>query len=587
MASASASTGATSAAKPVSGLIRGRRVGMRLWLGAAFAGVTLITAFAVYIFVDDSSGRTLQSESADLAVGRTTSVADALGEAPKGGAAMILDDSNTETFQVWAIDRRGGPFAPLATPPADLRTVEQAGAAAQAGRSGRRFRADLSEDRTLASAPIFGAQGVRGSVVVVAEPPPALTRAFDDLQGDRVRAIMIAIVVGVLVGFVVSSLIAVRVKRLARGAEQMAAGKFDAPLPAGGSDEIGDLTRSLDKMREALRDSFDLLATERDRLSAILDGLREGVIVVGEDGEVRFTNPAGQLLVRRGQPAAGLIPALRAAAERGYEDIPVLRVEDRTYRVQARRVAAEHAVLLVVSDRTDELQREEAEREFVSNAAHELRNPLAGISSGIEVLRGGAKDDPEARERFLGRLADDAERMTRLTQSLLMLARVEAAGQRGETEVVDVTVAADEAVQAVEPTEGVEIRTQIDEELVATGDPVLLRQVLIGLLQNACKNTPAPGAVTLRASREEGGTVTIEVEDTGKGIPADEQGRVFERFYRGSGALESEGFGLGLSIAKRMVDVMGGQIGLRSASGRGSTFWVRLRQAKPTSTPVA
>ena len=84
---------------------------------------------------------------------------------------MILDDANTETFQVWAINRRGGPFAPLATPPADLRTVEQAGAAAQAGRSGRRFRADLSEDRTLASAPIFGAQGVRGTVVVVAEPP--------------------------------------------------------------------------------------------------------------------------------------------------------------------------------------------------------------------------------------------------------------------------------------------------------------------------------------------------------------------------------------------------------------------------------
>ena len=118
-----------------------------------------------------------------------------------------------------------------------------------------------------------------------------------------------------LVGFVVSSLIAVG-QAARSGAEQMAAGKFDAPLPAGGGDEISDLTPPLDKMREALRDSFDLLATERDRLSAILDDLREGVIVVGEDGEVRFTNPAGQRLVRQGQPAAALIPALRAAAER-------------------------------------------------------------------------------------------------------------------------------------------------------------------------------------------------------------------------------------------------------------------------------
>jgi signal transduction histidine kinase len=81
--------------------------------------------------------------------------------------------------------------------------------------------------------------------------------------------------------------------------------------------------------------------------------------------------------------------------------------------------------------------------------------------------------------------------------------------------------------------------------------------------------------------------VTIEVQDTGKGIPQDEQDRVFERFYRGSGILEGEGFGLGLSIAKRMVDVMGGRIGLRSEQGKGSTFWVTLRAAKPTPTPVA
>ena len=119
---------------------------------------------------------------------------------------------------------------------------------------------------------------------------------------------------------------------------------------------------------------------------------------------------------------------------------------------------AEHAVLLVVRDRTEELKREEAEREFVSNAAHELRNPLAGISGAIEVLQSGAKDDPEARERFLGRLADDAERMTRLTQSLLALARVEATGEREETEVVDVDLAAEESAEAVEVPEGVDLR---------------------------------------------------------------------------------------------------------------------------------
>ena len=135
--------------------------------------------------------------------------------------------------------------------------------------------------------------------------------------------------------------------------------------------------------------------------------------------------------------------------------------------------------------------------------------------------------------------------------------------------------------------EGLTLSVETDPELVAAGDPTLLRQVLIGLLTNACKNTPAPGGVTLRARRHNENEVMIEVEDTGSGIPEDEQDRVFERFYRGSGSLETEGFGLGLSIAKRMVDVMGGEIGVSSAPERGSTFWVRLRLPQPSPTPVA
>jgi signal transduction histidine kinase/HAMP domain-containing protein len=564
-----------------------RRVPMRLWLGAAFAGVSLVTGLAVYVFVNDSSGRTLQSESADLAVGRTSSIADQLETTTDIDGAELLNEANSDTFRVWAVNRRGGPFASNAIAPADLRTIEGAGEAVEVARAGRRFRDDLAGDLTLASAPIFGTNGIRGAVVVVAEPPAALTRAFDDLRGDRLRALAISVAIGILVGFVVSSLISIRVKRLAVAAEQMAAGRFDAPLPSGGGDEIGDLTSSLDSMREALRQSFDALATERNRLSAILDGMREAVIVVADDGSVRFANPAAEPLVREGRPAVGLIGALRRADAHEVDETPTLHIGERVYGVHARKVPAERAVLMVVRDRTDELKREEAEREFVSNAAHELRNPLAGISSAIEVLRAGAKDDPEARELFLERLGEDAERMTRLTQSLLMLARVEAASEREDAEVVDVTHAAEEAAAAVDPPEGVEVVSELGRDLVAEGEPVLLRQVLIGLLTNACKNTRAPGTVRLRGSRGGDGVVTIEVSDNGRGIPAEEQDRVFERFYRGSGALESEGFGLGLAIAKRMVDVMGGEIGLDSESGSGSTFWVRLREAEPTPTPVA
>jgi signal transduction histidine kinase len=340
-------------------------------------------------------------------------------------------------------------------------------------------------------------------------------------------------------------------------------------------------------MRVALRETFGALSSERDRLSAIFDALDDAVMVVGSDGEVRFSNPAAEPLIGPDARAIdALLPWLRRAAYRGAVEHDGLRVGERVYAIGARKLVAENAVLAVVRDRTDALRREIAEREFVSNAAHELRNPIAGISGSIEVLRAGAKDDPEAREHFLERLSDDAERVSRLADSLLALAWIEA-GQQVSTDAVAVRTVIEKAAEAVPGPEGLEVKLDAHPDLIVDADGVLLRQVLIGLLTNAFKNTTAPGVVTLRARRHGDSEVLIEVSDTGSGIAPEEVERVFERFYRGSGSLQQEGFGLGLSIARRMVDVLGGEIGVESKLGVGSTFWVRLPLAKPATTPVA
>jgi signal transduction histidine kinase len=563
----------------------GPHIGMRFWLAAAFAAVGVITAASVYLFVSDASERVLDERATELALGRTVSLADQVARADDPGA--VVSGAKGEGFQAWYFGSGGRLVAPVPGGPA-LEAIHSRREAIELALNGGRYIHGLrGGEVTIVTAPVFGEDRVVGAVLGRYSRAEVLSGAIDRIADETLRALAIAVVIGILAGALVATAIAHRVKRLARSAEKMAAGRFDVPLEVSGRDEIGDLARSLDSMRAALRESFGVLTSDRDKLAAIFDGLTDAVMVVDKEGHVRFSNrAAAHLINEENEPPEPMLPHLRRAASAGFAAHPALRVGDRAFALQVRDLPAERAVLAVARDRTDEMRREWAERDFVSNAAHELRNPLAGISGAIEVLQDGAKEDPEARDHFLEQLARDAERMSRLTQSLLTLARVEALGP-AEAEIVDVEVAVRDVVAAVEVPLGIKLSVVVEPDLAAKGDPTLLRQVLIGLVTNALKNTPAPGAVTVRGRHVGEDGVLMEVIDTGTGIPAAELERVFERFYRRSETRKQEGFGLGLAIARRMVSVMGGEIGARSVEGEGSTFWVRLPIVQSTPTPVA
>jgi signal transduction histidine kinase len=565
-----------------------RPFGVRLYLTIGFAGVALIAAGLSYLLLTGSSDDAASQRAADITVGRAVGLADRIGRHPAGQSQNQFSSIADPGFSAWVYGRNRALLTSTRSRGVVVHEVENHPGDVTMALEGQRTVDRLPDGVTVVATPVFRNGKLVGALLVHADQPQALSRTLGGLGGDRLKAAIVAVLIAIVIGFLIATAITVRVKRLARSAARMTEGKLDEPLEGtGGRDEITDLGKALETMRIALRETFDALSSERDRLAAIFDALTDGVMVVGPHSEVRFSNPAAEPLIESDGTANDVIePWLIWAQERGAAERDGIRVGDRVYAIGVRRLAAENAVLAVTRDRTDALRREVAEREFVSNAAHELRNPIAGISGAIEVLRAGAKDDPQAREHFLSRLSEDSERVSRLTDALLTLARIDAVG-RESNEAIDVRIVTEEAAQAVAPPGGLDVRVDVETGLAAEGDAVLLRQVLIGLLTNAFKNTPAPGAVTLRARRLPDAEVLIEVEDTGNGIAPDEVGRVFERFYRGSRALEQEGFGLGLSIAKRMVDVMGGDIGVESEIGVGSTFWVRLPAAAAAPSPVA
>jgi signal transduction histidine kinase len=215
-----------------------------------------------------------------------------------------------------------------------------------------------------------------------------------------------------------------------------------------------------------------------------------------------------------------------------------------------------------------------AEREFVANAAHELLTPLAAMNAAIDVLQSGAKEVPHERDAFLADLEREVDRLGRLAQSLLMLARVQATGDALHLYPVDVCPLVHDVAESLRAQTTVDIDVACDEQLSVLAERGLLERALSNLATNAASHT-THGRVVLAARLDEDGLVELEVRDTGCGMSPAERERAFERFYR-AGARGGEGFGLGLAIVHDIVRVLGGHVELESEPDVGTVVRVRL-----------
>ena len=375
------------------------------------------------------------------------------------------------------------------------------------------------------------------------------------------------------------------------------AGASHARLVLSDPGAIGALARSAHAIDAALRARAEDAGAERERLTAVLDGMIEGVLVVGSDGCVQLANARlrelfecwGELSGRRPLEVIRRVDVAEALERAGASSEPVVAeiaiADERVLQLHAHRFPekGEHqGVVAVFHDVSDIRRLESHRRDFVANVSHELRTPLTAIRGFAETLSDEGLT-PEQRTRFVEVIARNAERLSALIEDLLELSRIEGGKHPLAPERVDAAALASMLLRDMRPRlDARRLRSSVSGDgMLVLADRRALEQIMQNLLDNAAKYTEPGGQIDVRVAASDGARVRIEVADTGIGIPERDRARVFERFYRVDKARSRDlgGTGLGLAIVKHLVQAMDGDVFLASREGEGTTFALVLPAA--------
>ncbi len=415
-----------------------------------------------------------------------------------------------------------------------------------------------------------------------------------------VEALVFGLIISVLLSFLLSKTLITPIERLTEGAERVADGDFSQKLEVASRDEIGVLTGTFNDMARQLRTTLEAVENERNKLGTLFLHMTDGVVAFSRDGSVIQSNPAAEDMLGRAIPIGGSenydtlfsdiapLQGVLAVEPPGYLD-GTRTVDGRSLELLLTPFDQERlgGVLVVIHDVTEQHKTEEMRREFVANVSHELRTPLTNIRSYAETLVDNAGELPAAVEKnFLGVILNESDRMTHIVQDLLTLSRFDS----GRSELKLAPFSFPQAVRDVYDAvlmeaqrHGHAVTLDMPEGLPEiVGDRERILQVMMNVVSNSIKYTPDGGQIRISAGQWPG-KVWMEVADNGIGIPAEDRGRIFERFYRVDKARsrESGGTGLGLSIAKEIIDRHEGTIELLDRPGPGLTVRITLLMEGP------
>ncbi len=437
--------------------------------------------------------------------------------------------------------------------------------------------------------------GQTAYILYVKDTKEELTSITHSVLVIILQALLLAVLITFVIGYLLSRTITVPIINLTKRAEHLAAGDFESIAPSAANDEIGRLNNTFRHMAATLHDSMEDVNAEKTKVETILQNMTDGILAFNLDGSLLHINPEAQHMIDRTYIADLTFDSFfkEINADIAIGDLLYLQQdqpEERQVQLNGRILRLSFAainsdnraagILVVMHDITAQEKLELSRREFVANVSHELRTPLTTVKSYAETLMNIS--DVPLKNRFLNVIITETDRMTRIVKDLLVLTKLDEGHFDPKLpEKVDIRQFLEELIDKMQLTAQRKEQTlhykMLNETPVIETNRDKLEQVVLNILSNALKYTPKGGTIEVFSGRfyQE---VYIKITDTGIGIPAENLPRIFERFYRVDKARSREtgGTGLGLAIAKQLTEELGGRIAISSAVNVGTEVVISL-----------